>query len=76
MPAKKMVTIDRDVLSLLTEAASVRADQWAAVARGDEPSTTIDELYEADSEEADNMARLIRGSVDHAEKVLHGELTA
>jgi hypothetical protein len=64
------VEIDRTVLSLLAEAAGVRRDQWQAVANGDDPADSINELYEADADEGREMAKLIGGAVDYAYRIL------
>ena len=49
----------KQALGVLVSAADVRRDQWARVARGERPDSAIDELWEVDQEEAEQMADMI-----------------
>lgn len=67
---KQPVTIERETLSMLVSAAEIRGQQWRAVSNNVEPSETIAELYEADNEEAYQMALMIEQAVEQASEVL------
>ncbi len=52
-------------LSTVISAAEVRRDQWLAVAAGSELSEVVNELYEADQTEGQNMADLLTGAINN-----------
>jgi hypothetical protein len=50
-------------IGVLTSTADARAQQWEGVIEGIPPSDLVDELYEADAEEAENIAAMIREAI-------------
>ena len=73
IPADPCLNLSPDVLEAirtLLAAAEVRRDQWSYVARGDEPSESINELYESGPDEGRAMERLIGDAIRKVEQCL------
>jgi hypothetical protein len=51
-------------LSTVLSAAEVRRDQWQAVADGSELTEVVNELYEADQIEGQEMADLLTEAIE------------
>ena len=51
-------------LSTVLRAAEVRRDQWQAVADGSELTEVVNELYEADQIEGQEMANLLTEAIE------------
>jgi len=51
-------------LSTVLSAAEVRRDQWQAVADGSELTEVVNELYEADQIEGQEMANLLTEAIE------------
>ena len=52
-----------EAIGVLTTTADARAQQWEGVAKGENPGELVDELHEADAEEAESMAAMIREAI-------------
>jgi hypothetical protein len=52
-----------NAIGVLISAADVRSSQWAGVAEGERPDSLIDELWEADADEARFMADTTRDAI-------------
>ena len=66
--AKKTVQIDREALGVFIDAAESRKSQWADVKHGAQPS--MDEFYEADADEAEDMVNMYEAALEKARKAL------
>ena len=76
MAYRRLSAREREALSVVTEAARVRAEQWRAVANGADPWDVVDELYEADGQECVAMAVMEEKAVAVMEEILEAEREA
>lgn len=58
-----------EAVGVLVSAADVRAGQWEGVEQGHDPGNLVDELHEADADEAKFLAGQIREAIRVVRKI-------
>ena len=75
MESKQKVSVDREVLSLLMEAAEMRQIMWKMTAKGEDIADAgeLDAFYESDENEAQDMVKISEEALQKARKAYRGK---